>query len=126
MNTSSLIEAVEKRFPDGVSTSYTYRGDATVVLRPAALLEVARFLKEDPAFSMNFLVDVTAVDYSAFGKGPAPAFFASSGVTVSPFSSDSGSGPVARAAERGALCGRVPLLLDVQKASAAPFGSARR
>ena len=84
MNTSSLIEAVEKRFPDGVSTSYTYRGDATVVLRPAALLEVARFLKEDPAFSMNFLVDVTAVDYSAFGKGPAPAFFASSGVTVSP------------------------------------------
>ena len=84
MNNSSLIESVTKRFPDGVSASHTYRGDATVVLRPDALLEMARFLKEDPAFSMNFLVDVTAVDYSAFGKGPAPAFFASSGVTVSP------------------------------------------
>ena len=33
---------------------------------------------------MNFLVDVTAVDYSAFGKRPAPAFFSSSGVAVSP------------------------------------------
>ena len=84
MNTSSLIESVIKRFPDGVSASYTYRGDATVVVRPVSLLETARFLKEDPAMQMNFLVDVTAVDYSAFGKGPAPAFFASSGVAVTP------------------------------------------
>ncbi len=80
----TLIESVTERFPDGVSASYTYRGDATVVVRPDALLEIARFLKEDPAMQMNFLVDVTAVDYSAFGKGPAPAFFASSGVTVRP------------------------------------------
>ena len=29
-------------------------------------------------------MDLTAVDYSAFGKGPTPAFFASSGVAVSP------------------------------------------
>ncbi len=84
MNTSSLIESVTKRFPDYVLASHAYRGDATVVLRPESLLEMARFLKEDPALQMNFLVDVTAVDYSAFGKGPAPAFFASSGVTVSP------------------------------------------
>ena len=84
MKSSSLIDSVTKRFPDDVLASHTYRGDATLVLRPESLLEMARFLKEDPAFSMNFLVDVTAVDYSAFGKGPAPAFFASSGVTVSP------------------------------------------
>ncbi len=84
MNTSSLIEAVTKRLPDAVSASHTYRGDATVVLRPESLLEMARFLKEDPALQMNFLVDVTAVDYSAFGKRPAPAFFASSGVAVTP------------------------------------------
>ena len=35
---------------------------------------------------MNFLMDLTAVDYSTFGKSPAPAFFASSGVAVSPAS----------------------------------------
>ena len=55
-----------------------------MVLRRESLLEVARFLKEDPALQMNFLMDLTAVDYSAFGKSPAPAFFASSGVTVRP------------------------------------------
>ena len=86
MNTASLIESVTKRFPEGVSASYTHRGDATVVLRPDSLLGVARFLKETPELSMNLLVDVTAVDYSAFGKGPSPAFYASSGAMVRPSS----------------------------------------
>jgi len=84
MNSSSLIECVRDRFPDAVSASHTYRGDATVVLRGKSLLEVAGFLKEDPAMRMNFLMDLTAVDYSTFGKRPAPAFFASSGVAMSP------------------------------------------
>ena len=84
MNTSALIESVKNHFPDAVSSSHTYRGDATLILHPMSLLEVARFLKEDPGLRMNFLVDVTAVDYSAFGKRPAPAFFSSSGVAVSP------------------------------------------
>ena len=86
MNASSLMESVRDRFPDAVSASHTYRGDGTVVLRREFLLEVARFLKEDPAFEMNFLMDLTAVDYSTFGKHPAPAFFASSGVALSPSS----------------------------------------
>ena len=84
MNTASLIESVTDRFPDAVSASHTYRGDATVVLARSFLLEVAQFLKEDPALQMNYLMDMTAVDYSTFGKRPAPAFFSSSGVAVSP------------------------------------------
>jgi len=84
MNTASLIRSVKNQFPDAVSGSYTFRDDATLVLRPESLLEVARFIKEDPAFGMNFLVDVTGVDYLTFGKRPTPAFFASSGVAVKP------------------------------------------
>ncbi len=86
MNTASLIESVKSQFPDAVRGSHIYRGDATLVLRPESLVEVARFLKEDPALQMNFLVDVTAVDYLTFGKRPTPAFFASSGVAVEPSS----------------------------------------
>jgi NADH-quinone oxidoreductase subunit C len=86
MNTTSLIDLVRNRIPEVVFASHTYRGDETVVLRRAFLLEAARFLKEDPALELNFLVDVTAVDYSTFGKRPSPAFFASSGVAVSPSS----------------------------------------
>ena len=84
MNASSLIATVADHFPEAVSSSHTYRGDATVVLRRKSLLEVARFLKADPALQMNYLMDLTAVDYSTFGRRPAPAFFASSGVAVSP------------------------------------------
>ncbi len=83
MTTSSLIEAIRDQFPD-VQASHAYRGDATIVLDRDSLLEVARFLKEDSALQMNFLMDLTAVDYSAFGKSPAPAFFASSGVGARP------------------------------------------
>jgi len=86
MNTVSLIEFVADRFPDAVTASHTFRGDATLVLGRGSLLEVARFLKEEPALQMNYLMDMTAVDYSTFGKRPTPAFFASSGVAVSPSS----------------------------------------
>ncbi len=86
VNPSALIETVKDRFPAAVSAWHTYRGDETVVLRRDFLLDVARFLKEDPDLQMNFLMDLTAVDYATFGKRPAPAFFASSGVAVKPSS----------------------------------------
>ena len=50
MNTTSLIESVTGRFPAAVTAFHTYRGDATVVVRPKNLVVVARFLKEDPDF----------------------------------------------------------------------------
>lgn len=84
MDTASLLQAVKDRFPKAVKASHSYRGDATVLLSREFLLEVARTLKEDPAFQMNFLMDLTAVDFSAFGTKPSPAFFASSGVAVRP------------------------------------------
>jgi NADH-quinone oxidoreductase subunit C len=84
MNGISLVQAVSHRFPAAVKTSHSYRGDATVVLAREFLLEVARTLREDTAFQMNFLMDLTAVDFSAFGTKQSPAFFASSGVAVSP------------------------------------------
>jgi len=84
MNASSLVGSVRDHFPEAVMSSHIYRGDPTVVLRRKFLIDVAQFLKEDPALRMNYLIDVTAVDYSTFGKRPAPAFFASSGVTASP------------------------------------------
>ncbi len=86
MSTPALIELIADRFRDSVSAWHTYRGDETVILRRESLLDVARFLKEDPACAMNFLMDLSAVDYSTFGKQPARAFFASSGVAVSPSS----------------------------------------
>lgn len=84
MTAVPLIETVHARFPDAVEASHAYRGDATVAIAKARLLEVVRALRDEPPFAMNFLMDLTAVDLSAFGTKPAPAFFASSGVAVAP------------------------------------------
>ena len=85
MQPSQLCEALAARFPEAVLAWHTYRNDATVTIRPEGLLAVARALKEDPLFQMNFLMDLTAVDYSAFGKRPpAAGAFSSSGVPVLP------------------------------------------
>ena len=84
MNADALIQAVQDRFPAAVKGSHDFRGDATVLISRESLLDVARTLKDDPAFRMNFLMDLTAVDFSAFGTKQSPAFFASSGVAVSP------------------------------------------
>jgi NADH-quinone oxidoreductase subunit C len=84
MSASPLIDAVTARFPGAAPAFHTHRGDSTLLLCRTFLLEVARFLKDDAAFDMNYLIDLTAVDYSAFGKRAVPAFFASSGVAVSP------------------------------------------
>jgi NADH-quinone oxidoreductase subunit C len=84
MNPPELIQAVKDRFPDAVTAGHPYRGDATVILTRESLLEVARTLKEDAAFQMSFLMDLTAVDFSTFGTRRSPAFFSNSGIGVSP------------------------------------------
>ena len=53
--------AVKARFPDKRLRGSEFRGQSTLVLEPADLLEVAKFLRDEQGYS--FLSDVTAVDY---------------------------------------------------------------
>ncbi len=76
------FKRLTERFAESVLSWHTYRGDKTLCLRRESLSGAARFLKQDPALLMNLLVDVTAVDYSVFGKAQEPAFFTSSGVAA--------------------------------------------
>lgn len=84
MTADELIRAVKDLFPNAVLASHSYRGDPTLILRREFLREVARALKDEPVFQMSFLMDLTAVDFSAFGSEKRSAFFASSGVAVGP------------------------------------------
>jgi NADH-quinone oxidoreductase subunit C len=56
-------EYLRKRFGERVLDAHAFRGDETVVIRREGLLEIFRFLKEDPQLDFNFLTDITAVDY---------------------------------------------------------------
>jgi NADH-quinone oxidoreductase subunit C len=65
------VEALERAkslLGDVVTATHSYRGDDTLVVNPVAIVTVMRQLKEDPQLSMNFLVDLTAVDY--LGREP--------------------------------------------------------
>lgn len=57
-----------ERFPEAVLGIDRYRGEASVRIRPERVLEVARFLRDDPALRFDLPVDVTAVDY--IGREP--------------------------------------------------------
>jgi NADH-quinone oxidoreductase subunit C len=84
MTATSLIQALSDRLPASVKASHAFRGDETVIVARDSLLEVARLLRDEPTFQMQFLMDLTAVDFSTFGATPSRGFFVSSGVSVGP------------------------------------------
>lgn len=62
-----LTQTVQAQFPRHVLGTHAYRGQQTVSLMPEGLLETARFLRDDPAASFDFLMDLACVDYLKFG-----------------------------------------------------------
>jgi len=62
---------VKEKFPDAVFATHDFRGDETVVVRREALLEIVRFLKEDPEMDFNVLMDLSAVDNLTY-PSPSP------------------------------------------------------
>ena len=69
----SLAELVQQRFPQHVIGVRAYRGQETVLLKREGLLDVARFLRDDPATGFDFLMDLTCVDYLKFGRSLSSA-----------------------------------------------------
>jgi len=58
-----VIERVHARFGEAVQEVIEFRGETTLVVRREALVEICRFLRDDPACRFNFLSDLCAVDY---------------------------------------------------------------
>src|SRR5690606_12339899 len=63
MEESTVLQKIRDRFSDTVIELHSRLGEDTAVISKKALLDVARFLKEDPELRFNYLMDVTAVDY---------------------------------------------------------------
>ncbi len=67
-NLAGLVERLKEKFPQAVEETVYFRGEHTVRIAREHLLEVSRFLKEDPEYGFNFLSDLCGVDY--MGKEP--------------------------------------------------------
>ena len=65
---TELMTVVQTAYPRHVIATHHYREQQTVCLKRDGLLEVARFLRDDPAVRCDVLMDLTCVDYLKFGR----------------------------------------------------------
>ncbi len=59
----TTITKLRERFAGAIGDIYEFRGETTVTIPRAALLDLARFLRTDPALRFDMLTDVTALDW---------------------------------------------------------------
>ena len=63
-----IHEHLKEKFGSPVLSTHDFRGDETATIDKKSLVEILRFLKEDPLMDFNLLMDLTAVDYLKFGE----------------------------------------------------------
>ncbi len=63
MSDTNIIQKIKDRFGDAVLEDHNFRGDQTVTLQKEKIVEVTRFIKDEPSLDMDYLMDLTAVDY---------------------------------------------------------------
>lgn len=60
---SPVLDRVRQRFPEAVREAAAFRDEVAVLLRKEALVEVCRFLRDDPALDLKYLSNLCGVDY---------------------------------------------------------------
>jgi len=63
MSDTAIIDKIKQKFGDKVVETHSFREDQTVTLTKECVFEVAQYLRDEPSLDMNFLMDLTAVDY---------------------------------------------------------------
>ena len=63
MSDTKFIDLIKGKYGDLVLDSHNFRGDQTVTVKKDCGNEFFKFLRDDPALSFKFLMDITAVDY---------------------------------------------------------------
>lgn len=63
MSDTNIIEKIKGQFASAVLEDHNFRGDQTVTLQKEKIIEVTQFLRDEPSLNMDFLMDLTAVDY---------------------------------------------------------------
>jgi NADH-quinone oxidoreductase subunit C len=62
-NQSVSVKKLTERFGDGIIDSSVYKDEVTLRVDKGALVSICDFLKTEPAYRMDYLVDVIGVDY---------------------------------------------------------------
>lgn len=62
MTHADVLTALRERYPDAIVGSSEFRGELTCVVPKERLVDVCRFLKDDPTLRFNLLVDASGID----------------------------------------------------------------
>jgi len=60
---SDQIDRINSKYKGVVLDSHDFRGDQTITVQKNVLIELFKFLRDDPELDFKFLMDLTAVDY---------------------------------------------------------------
>ncbi|MGB9700652.1 MAG: NADH-quinone oxidoreductase subunit C [Thermodesulfobacteriota bacterium] len=63
MNLDELRHKINEKFPQSILATSSFRGEDTIILRAEDLLDICRYLHDDPEISFNYLTDLCGVDY---------------------------------------------------------------
>ena len=60
---SNQIDRINSKYEGVILDSHDFRGDQTITVQKNVLIELFKFLRDDPELDFKFLMDLTAVDY---------------------------------------------------------------
>lgn len=63
MEPLQIADKLKERFPEEVLDVREFRGQVSVTVRKGRILEICRFLHDDPEISLDYLRDLCGVDY---------------------------------------------------------------
>ncbi len=69
-NLEALVATIKDTFPQAIEETAVCKDEYTIRVKLSYLLEVSRFLKDDPSCGFDFLSDLCGVDY----RGRTPRF----------------------------------------------------
>ena len=60
---SDQIDRINLKYKGAILDSHNFRGDQTFMVQKNVLIDLFKFLRDDPSLDFKFLMDLTAVDY---------------------------------------------------------------
>jgi NADH-quinone oxidoreductase subunit C len=63
MEAIQIAEKIKEKFPEDVLDIKEFRGQVSVVLKKERIVEIGRYIHDDPELSLDYLIDVCGVDY---------------------------------------------------------------
>jgi NADH-quinone oxidoreductase subunit C len=72
---AQIVQRLRDRFGGAVLETHEHRGDATLVVERAMLIDALAFCRDEPSLAFDVLMDLTAVDYLKYpGREDGPRF----------------------------------------------------